>query len=598
MSEVKDMSEMTDNNSSNVCPVIWKAEDNKFLIKMGSSVKFVVPFPMAGILSYKGQSQETAFKVDAGDILEFYPEFFPGELTWEIEIRDQGLTAVAKVNHLKPGFYVLPETLDDNITIRFQDLLIWQDTKPQGPYWDQRKFLGDLQAHGIVFGVLPGAWYNISMVQGKREVVIAQGKQPTLSVAAQLVDLLTQKETALKEDQRIDHFASKLKLVNAGQALARKIPGVPGTPGRNVKGQEIPSQKPRDFQFKLKKNVQLSEDGLEVLATVAGLPLRMDELSFGVEPAYILNQDLDLSTGSIEFPGDVFISGDVHDGLHIFSEGKVEIRGSTSRAEIRAEKGLTIYRNVLAGKLVVGARYVVRSKLLHDLQALHDDLVACLMITEDFISSPHGKDLKAGQCLKLIIERRFPGLPKQASDLEKFLLATKDELIQQDLVISVRSAKRFLGGLGPLDPQALPLLGRVSQAFEQIIGNITLDVPEKLECQVDYVQGALIECAGHFSCRKGTYNSIIQAAGDVRIEGVCRGGRIISGGNVEIKELGGSGITATTVQFPGTKRLKVGYCYANVVIVVDKEIITIDEPYKSLEIYREHGKVEVERLKG
>ncbi|AFM01761.1 DUF342 domain-containing protein [Desulfitobacterium sp. PCE1] len=592
------MSDITDNYPSNVCPVFWKPEDNKFLIRVGDSVKFVVPFPQGGMLYHKGESQETAFKVDDGDILEFYPKFFQGELTWEIEVRDQGLSAVAKVSHLEPGFYALPETLPDSITLRLQDLLIWQDGKPQGIYWDQTKLQGDLLAQGIVYGVLPGVWQSISKVQGRGEVVIAQGKPPTLSVDARLIDLLESKKPEVKEEQRVDYFASKLKLVHEGQALARKIPGVPGVPGKNVRGQEIPPPRPKDFQFKLKKNVRLSEDGLEVLATAPGLPLRMDELTFGVEPAYVLNQDVDLAVGSIEFPGDVFISGDVHDGLHIFSGGKVEIRGSTSRAEIRAEKGLFIYRNALAGKLVVGARYVVRSKLLHDLQALHDDLLACLMITDDFVNSPHGRNLKAGQCLKLIIERRFPDLPKMANELEKFLLSTKDELIQQDLIISVRTAKHFLSGLGPLDPQALPLLGRVSQALEQIIGNITLDVPEKLECHVDYVQGALIECAGNFFCRKGTYNSIIQAAGDISIEGVCRGGRIISGGNVEIKELGGSGITATTVQFPGTKRLKVGYCYANVVIVVDKEIITIDEPYKSLEIYREHGRVEIERLKG
>lgn len=592
------MSDITGNSSSSVCSVFWKAEKNKYLIELGDSVRFVVPFPQGGILYHKGQVQEIAFKVDSGEVLEFCPKSVSGELTWQIDIRDQGLTAVAKVIHQRPGIYMLPKVLEDGITIRLEEVLTWRDTEPKGQYWDENKFQRDLVSSGIIYGVIPGAWQNIYAVQGSAEVLIARGTPPTLPVAAQIYYLLESNKAEINEDQRIDYFASKIKLIQEGQALARKIPGIPGVAGRNVKGQEIPSPVPKDFQFKLKKNVRLSEDGLEVLATAAGLPLRMDEWSFGVEPAYILNQDLDLAVGSIEFPGDVLISGDVHDGLHIYSGGKVEIHGSTSRAEIRAEKGLSIYRNVLAGKLVVGARYVVRSKLLRDLEVLHDDLTACLMIVEELMHSPQGKNLKSGQCLKLTIERRLPDLPKKAADFEKFLLSTKDELIQQDLVVSARTAKHFLGGLGPLESQALLFLGRVNKAFEQILNNISFDVPEKLECNVDYVQGATIECAGDFICRRGTYNSLIQATGNLRIEGVCRGGKIISGGNVEIKELGGSGVSTTTVQFPGTKRLKVGYCYANVAIIVDKEVISIDEPYKSLEIYREQGRVEIERLKG
>lgn len=592
------MSDITGNSSSRVCSVFWKPEESKYLIELGDSVRFVVPFPQGGMLYHKGQLQEIAFKVDPDEVLEFYPKFISGELTWQIEIRDQGLTAIAKVVHQRPGVYMLPNIIDNDITIRLEEVLIWRDTEPQGQYWDEKKFQGDLRSNGIVYGVISGAWQNISAVQGSDEVVIAQGTPPTLPIAAQLLYLFENEKPEINEDQRIDYFASKIKLVQEGQALARKIPSVPGVAGKNVRGQEIPPPGLKDLQFKLKKNVRLSEDGLEVLATAAGLPLRMDEWSFGVEPAYILNQDLDLAVGSVEFPGDVFISGDVHDGLHIYSGGKVEVRGSTSRADIRAEKGISIYRNVLAGKLVVGARFVVRSKLLHDLEALHDDLTACLMIAEDLMHSPHGKNLKSGQCLKLTIERRFPDLPRMAADFEKFLLSTKDELIHQDLIISARTAKHFLGGLGPLESQALLFLGRVNKAFEQIIDNISLDVPEKLECHVDYVQGATIECAGDFICRRGTYNSLIQATGNLRIEGVCRGGKIISGGNVEIKELGGSGVSTTIVQFPGTKRLRVGYCYANVVILVDKEIISIEEPYKSLEIYRENGRVEIERLKG
>lgn len=580
------------------CIVQWNEEEKKYSIELAEPVKFVVPYPLAGELYRKGQVQEATFMATPGEILEFSPFSYPGQLTWEFAIRDQGLNAVALVTHQKSGSFTLPEGIPADVTIRFENFTRWVDAQPEGEFWDEKKFMDDLRGSGIIHGVHPLAWSQISEVQGSGEVIVAEGTPPIPSSPAHLEDYVGAVQQQDLDDERIDFFASKVKLVHEGEVLARKIPGTPGAAGKDVRGQEIPSLPPKDFQFELKKNVHLSEDGLEVIASAAGLPVRTDETSYRVENIYVLNQDVDLASGSIEFPGDVFISGNVLDGLHIYSGGKVEIGGSTSKAEIRAEKGLTINHNVIAGKLVVGERFVVRSELLRRVQELHEELTTCLMHTNELINSPNAKALKPGQCLKILLERRFAELPKMAVEVEKFILGTKDELINQDLILAVRTTKRFLAGLGPLEPQAIPFLERMNIAFEQLIFNISLEVPEKLKCTVEYVQGATVECGGAFECRKGTYNSNIRADGDLRIDGVCRGGKVTSGGNVEIKELGGSGVSITTVQFRGTKRLKVGFCHPNVMIIIDKEIIRIEEAYRSLEVYREMGRVQVERLRG
>lgn len=585
-------------DTQNTFSANWIREEQKYVITIPEGIKFVVPFPPAGKLIWRKKIQEKAFMVEKGEIVEYFPFSSQGELTWQLEILDQGLKAIAKVNHFKPGSYALMQELPITPVWRLEEVAYWQDIASEGVFWDQKKLLADLQGAGIVYGIRPTIWEDIQAVNGQGIVVIAEGTPPVAPSPPQLTNLISQEEATYDDSERVDHFASRLKLVQEGQVLARKILGNPGNPGRTVHGQEIPPPQVVDFQFRLKKNVKLSDDGTEVIATVAGLPIQYDEYSFGVEPALMHNEDVDLSVGSIEFPGDVFIAGDVHDGLHVYSDGKVEIQGSVSKAEIRAEKGLKIHRNAIGSRIIVGSHYVIRAKLNLDLQKLYDDLTACLMLTEDFMHSANARHLKPGQCLKLIIERRFPHLPKQAAELEKLVLETKDELIQKDLVVAIRTAKKLLWGLGPLEPQALPLLTRLNGAFAQFLEILSLEVPEQLDCQVDYVQGSVIECAGNFTCYKGTYNSLIQASGDLVIEGVCRGGRIISGGNVEIKELGGSGVSLTTVQFPGTKRLKVGYCHANVQIIVDKEIITLDEPYRFMEVYRQDGRVEMDRLKG
>lgn len=579
-------------------PIQWNEEEKKYTLELVDTIMFIMPYPPSGVLYMNGQVQELPFQAVPGGILEFYPVFSLGYLTWELDIRDQGLTGVAKVTHKKAGRSTLPEVIPADVTIHLENIVGWLDAEPEGQYWDEEKFKADLGDQGIIQGVHPLAWSRILSVEGVKEVIIAEGVQPSPPTPPRFEDYVGAVQQQDLDEGRIDFFASKVQLVKEGDVLARKIPGEPGFSGKDVRGQDIPALPMKDFQFKVKKNVRLSEDGSEVISTSAGLPVRVDETTYRVENVYILNQDVDLASGSIEFPGDVFVSGNVQDGLHIYSGGKVEIRGSASKAEIRAEKGLTINHNVIAGKLLVGERFVVRSELLRKIQELHEELTACLMHTEELINSPNAKSLKPGQCLKILLERRFSELPKRAVEVEKFVLGTKDELINKDLILAVGTAKRFLVGLGPLDPQAIPILERMNIAFEQLILNISIEVPEKLNCSVEYIQGAVVECGGTFECRKGSYNSNIRADGDLRIQGVCRGGKVISGGNIEIKELGGSGVSMTTVQFPGTKRLKVGFCHPNVMIIVDKEIIRIEEAYRSLEVYREMGRVQIERLRG
>ena len=271
--------------------------------------------------------------------------------------------------------------------------------------------------------------------------------------------------------------------------------------------------------------------------------------------------------------------------------------GTVSRAEIRADKGIRVKDNVIGGKLIVGHKYVIRAEILRQLIELSEKLENCLNQTAEFLKTPEAVRLKPGQGLKLIIERFYQDLPKIATRAESYLLANKDELVTQEVLISVRTARHFLAGLGPLDLKSYAFLTRVNQVFKQFTTTIALDIPEKLNCIVNYIQGATIESGGTFECSNSAYNSLIRADGDLKIEGVCRGGKVIAGGNIRIKELGGSGVSVTFVQITGNKQLNVAYCHPNVMIGVDKEIINIDEAYKQLVIYRERGIIQIEKLR-
>lgn len=605
-------------NMTTTNKAIW--DGIKYIFNLSGAVKQIHPANNIGEVWLNGNIQFTPFRASSEDRVEYYPIIQKGLLNWELQVRFNGLSVAAKVKHELPGQYFLPEELPDVDDLYLPKLATWRDTLPAGrvvspagpdapaagqdmspadDYWDEAKLNADLERLMIVHGRRQEAWEEIMAVRGVGEVVIASATPAVPSVNAILQDFVSvNPELARDGKQKIDYFASKIQIIKEGTVLARKVPGKPGVPGRDVFGRELQVAPLKDFQFRLKKNVHLSEDGLEVIATCSGQPVRVDERTYQVENVYVLYQDVDLATGSIEFPGDVLIQGNVQDGLRIHAGGKLEISGSASHANIKAEKGGVISQNLLGGKVVIGERFVVRSELFNLMSELLNQLRTCLYQTAELLKSPKAAGFKPEQCLKLVAERQFPELPKLATKLEKFVLEhTDDGLLTDEMVGHVRLAKHFLVGLGPLDPKSLPYLQGVSRALEEFVENISLEIPEKLSFAVNYVQGATVECAGSLRCIKGIYNSDIRVKGDVEVEGVCRGGKMSVEGNVKIYELGGSEVSSTFVQIGQKSRLHVDYCHSNAIISVGKELIHIEEDCRDLDVYRENGYVQVEKLK-
>lgn len=585
--------------STSLTPSQVHRDGTKYLIVLGKGVKLFRPYIEAGELWFNNKRQDKPFRVSFGDQVEFQPYSSAGQLTWALQIAPHSLSVVAKVKHEFPGHYILREVLPACEEINLNNYVSWELLPSQGETWDEQKLKADLEQLKVIYGFRPESWSEILSVKGEGEVVIAEATLPIPPEHARIKDFVGNPQVLTDSAEGyVDFFASKVQLVEKGAVLARKIPGKPGIPGKDVLGKVLPAAGLKDFQFILKKNVVLSADGLEVVADCSGQPVRINERTYLVENVYIQQKDVDLAAGSIQFPGDVYVNGNVLDGLRVFAGGKLEIKGSVSHAEIRAEKGVRIYQNLVGGKVVIGGKFVVRSKLLRSVTDLQEQLSSCLRKAEELAKSAEVIKAKPEQCLKLVLERQCPELTKLSNRVEEFVVKHKDdEMITDGLVVTIRTAKHFLTGLGPLNPQAFLYLQRVEEILVQFVNNLTIEIPEKLSFVVSYVQGAVIECGGSFECQKGVYNSDIQIEGDVSIEGVCRGGKISAGGKVHIGELGGSGISSTFVQISPDSRLSVRYCHPNVNIAVGKEIIRIEEAYRELEIYRENGYLQVNKLK-
>lgn len=141
------------------------------------------------------------------------------------------------------------------------------------------------------------------------------------------------------------HELDIISRVEKGQLLARLIPSVPGEPGYNVLGEEL---KPRDVQeLKLTyaNNIILSEDGTEIYSDVTGHASLVDGKVF-VSGVYEVPADVDNSTGNIDYPGNVYVKGNVKSGFVIRADGDIIVDGVVEGAELYSKGQIIVKRGI------------------------------------------------------------------------------------------------------------------------------------------------------------------------------------------------------------------------------------------------------------
>jgi len=581
--------------------VKWDGE--KYKIIPSISMESILPHPAVGKLYHKGKQIKNEFSVQRGDVFEFFPEIKRGGLNWEIQVESEGSKAIARVRHEHAGRYALDENIPNVNRLALERHLSWQAMPSSGEMRTEDDLRAELGNHGIMYGIKSNLWVDFLTVDGEKEVVIAEYTPRVESRQPELIDYVgepvfeeeEQEEESNITEERIDYFACKLRICQKDEVLARIVPGKEGIAGINIFGKPLPIEPLKKIEFKLKKNVYLSEDGLEVKASCPGTPIRVNQYTYLVENAYILNKDLDLETGSIDFPGDVSIGKDIKDGLSVYSGGKVRVLGSVSSAEIKAEAGLVVNNSIIASKIIVGEKHVFRSQFVKILRDVHEELSLCLTQVEQLQNVSGNANI--GQLLKVLLEKNFAQLPPKAEELEGLLSHKDPDFLSEQLEIAIKTLKHFLGGRGPLQLQNLLYLTNALKVIEHFLATKGELVPSSVVCDTSYVQNSEISCAGDFLCKRGIYNATIRVEGNVKILGVCRGGEINCSGDLYIWELGGSCMSATIIRVAKHSRITIDYCHPNIKIYVGKELVRIDEGVQKLDIYREKAILQVEKLK-
>ena len=230
---------------------------------------------------------------------------------------------------------------------------------------DINEVLADLRVKKIVVGI------NMSYIQEHfqspgiydRSFLVAQGQPPRQGRDASIeyffdTDLTAQPQ--VREDGSVDYFQLNLiQHCKAGQKLAALHPADRGEDGRDVYGVRVRPREVQDKFFKFGNLVALSEDKLSLSAKVDGHVMLVDD-AVVVSDVYC-TENVDLSTGNINFSGSVQVNGNVMENMAISAGGNVIVNGVVEGARIEAGGNIIIsqgMKGMVKGVLKAGGNVI------------------------------------------------------------------------------------------------------------------------------------------------------------------------------------------------------------------------------------------------
>jgi uncharacterized protein (DUF342 family) len=223
------------------------------------------------------------------------------------------------------------------------------------------------------------------------EIAIARGIKPEDGKEGYIeykVDMSAKPQFIPKDDHAVDYKQSmQVTLVNVGDILADVIPPTEGEDGMDVRGSPIKAMPGAKAKYFLGEGLE-EKDG-HLIATAPGTPSVQDDVIM-IRRNYVLQGDVDLSTGNINFPGTVIIHGNITDGFEVISEENVVVNGLISGAKVRAKgyvkcaggiqgkgKAEIISGSFVAATFVSAATIVAEGDVVITKDALHSN-ISCL----------------------------------------------------------------------------------------------------------------------------------------------------------------------------------------------------------------------------
>jgi uncharacterized protein (DUF342 family) len=186
------------------------------------------------------------------------------------------------------------------------------------------------------------------------------------------VEYLFNTQTSLKprsnKDGSVDFKNVELiQPVAAGKELARLIPPVQGTPGRDITGRELSATNGTPATLPMGPNTTPSPTNPNLLIAAVDGNVGYKGKLIEVTEGYVIKGDVDFSTGNVAYEKSVSVGGDVKAGFSVDCGGDLQVAGTIEDASINV-KGTVLCKHgfVGHGQGVLEARGDVNISFTHN----------------------------------------------------------------------------------------------------------------------------------------------------------------------------------------------------------------------------------------
>lgn len=224
----------------------------------------------------------------------------------------------------------------------------------------------ELAQRKIIYGIDEAAIEQfIANKQYCTNVIVARGQRQTAGKDAVITyhfDTNNNSRPEINENGSVDFFKlNMLHQCSQGQVLAEIIPEEKGLDGIDVFGAVTPAREVKKATFAHGRNLEISEDGMQLISKVNGNVSLVDDTVF-VSDVYSVD-DVGTATGNIEYNSDVEVKGNVCENFCIKTDGNVFVQGVVEGAVIEAGGDIVIARGMHGqnkGRLKAGGNIIAK----------------------------------------------------------------------------------------------------------------------------------------------------------------------------------------------------------------------------------------------
>jgi hypothetical protein len=275
-----------------------------------------------------------------------------------------------KVVIIKNALHVIPSDRDCTLSIRIdsEKMNAFLDCEPglgQGRSLSVGAVRDVLNEQGIKFGIDENRIAEVigdaeASKRGQKDICIASGR-PSIACTDGTIEYLfstdcQEADFKILADGRIDyHHSQNIMMAKKDQMLARLIGPKPGRTGMNVLGEKLPAPNGTPAALIAGEGVRSEKDGTGFYAETNG-SIILNGSVIAVVNTYVVNGDVDYSTGNIQFNGNVVINGNVPDGFEVKAEGDIIVAKIVESARLEAGRDIVIKGGVQGkGKGLISA---------------------------------------------------------------------------------------------------------------------------------------------------------------------------------------------------------------------------------------------------